>query len=416
MVRKTAYEILKQVIMQNAYGNLALKAMPKSMSQADRSLVTQIVYGTLQKYDYLCWQWQHYLEKPCSLRYEILINLSIYQLMFLDRVPAYAVVNEALNCLPSHQRSFVQAILTRFIEKGIRVVDIEDSLQRCAIENAIPLWILKLWQAQYGEESMQKIAHASSCDFGQMVGRINPLLADLKQMKQDQKLHFIDEWAIEYEGNLLETNYFNLGQIVIQDYASQQVAKLVDPKPGMRVLDACSAPGTKCSMMAAMMENQGEILACDLHEHRLELIRQGMAKLNVHNVTVQQLDATQAHLCFERESFDCLLLDVPCSGLGTLRHKPDLKFHIQPEDLDALILTQKAILDSCSGLVKVGGVLVYSTCTLNRKENDKQIDGFLKQHSEYELIESQTCFPFERNQDGFYMAKLVKKESSSVVK
>lgn len=409
MVRKQAWNCLKEILMQGAFSNLILKNLPDSISNRDKGLITTLVYGTLQYYDFLSWQWVDLKKKKCSKSLEILINMALYQLFYLDRIPAYAVVNETLNLVDKNQRGFVQAILSACMQRGIKEVDKGNEKECLACRTSIPLWIIELWNSHYGWEKTEKIAAAFQRDNHELVARVNPIKADLNKMKQDENLHFIDEWALTSSENLLKSDYFKNGELVIQDYSSQQPARWLGAKPGECILDACSAPGSKTGMIAAMMNNQGRLVASDLHEHRLALVEEMAERLGIEIITTKALDATKAHLVFEEESFDRILLDVPCSGLGVLGRKPDLRYHIQPADLDAIVKLQGEILHSCSGLLKNNGILVYSTCTLNQKENSRQIQKFLQVHKEYELVEEKTWFPDEGHQDGFYLAKLLKK-------
>lgn len=409
MARKTAWNCLKEILMQGAFSNLILKNLPDSLSNRDKSLVTTLVYGTLQHYDFLSWQWNDLKKKKCSKSLEILINMALYQLFYLDRIPSYAIVNETLNMVDKNQRGFVQAILSACMQRGIKEADQSDEKERLACRTSIPQWIIGLWNSHYGWEKTEKIAEAFQCDGYELVARVNPIKANLSKMKQDSNLQFIDEWALTSSDNLLKSDYFKNGELVIQDYSSQQPAIWLDAKPGERILDACSAPGSKTGMIAAMMNNQGSIIAADLHEHRLALVEEMAKRLGIDIITTKAMDATLAHLVFEKESFDRILLDVPCSGLGVLKRKPDLRYHVQPSDLDEIVKLQGKILDSCSSLLKKEGTLVYSTCTLNQKENSRQVQQFLQTHKDYELIEEKTWFPFEGHQDGFYLAKLLKK-------
>ena len=236
-------------------------------------------------------------------------------------------------------------------------------------------------------------------------GRINTLRTSKEEMEKDPSLDFIDEICFRFEGPLQKSEAFKEGKVLIQDYSSQQTVKLLEAKPGMKVLDACAAPGTKTQQIAMFMENKGSITAGELHEHRAKLINELMKRTGVSIVTSKVMDATQKDL-FEKESFDRILCDVPCSGLGDLSHKPEIRWHLKPEDLDEITVIQKEILSSCSSYLKKGGILVYSTCTLNRKENENQVKNFLKAHEDFELLSERTIFPFEYDSDGFYMAAL----------
>lgn len=409
MVRKFAYECLKEILMKEAFSNLALKSLPETMSAKDKALTTQIVYGTLQYYDYLSYQWHSLTKKKVKKSLEILLNMSVYQLLFLERIPDYAVVSTACELVNEHERSFVQAILFECIRQGKKEIEIQDPIEHLALETSLPKWIVQLLISHYGQEEATKIAKSFLEQDHTLTARINPLKADIKKLHEDSDLYFFDEWAFCSKKNLLKSDYFKNGEIVIQDYSSQLAARFLNPQENEVVLDACSAPGTKTTYLAAMMNNRGEIIASDYYSHRLELVEEACQRLNVTIVKTKQMDATLAHTYFKKESFDRILLDVPCSGLGVLKHKPELKYRIKPEDLDSLLRVQKEILESCVQLLKVNGVMVYSTCTLNKKENDRQIKAFLKNHPEMVLQKEQTCFPYQAHQDGFYMARMLKK-------
>ncbi len=413
MVRKIALDCLKEILMKQGYSNLVLKGLPKELETKDVALITQIVYGTLQHYDFLSYQWYHFVERKVKKEVELVLNMSCFQLIFLDRIPDYAIVSEACKLVKPELRKFVQAILMKCIGQGKKEVTNLNELETIQIETSIPLWILSMWKAHYGIEAAVDSARALQSQDYELVARINPLKITKDALLKDERIHFIDDWACSFKGNLLESDYFKEGKIIIQDYSSQQVVKILAPRAQERILDACSAPGSKTSMMAAMMNNQGSIIACDLHQHRLQLMKHGLDLWGISNATLIKQDMTEAHTRFEKESFDRILLDVPCSGLGVIKRKPDLKFRIKPEDIDALVLVQEAILDSCQALLKPGGVLVYSTCTLNKKENDKQVEHFVKKHPHFKVETQQTYFPYENKQDGFYIAKLVKHKENT---
>lgn len=412
MVRKFAYECLKEILVKEAYSNLALKALPETMSAKDKALTTQLVYGTLQYYDYLSYQWLSLSKKKVKKSLEILLNMSVYQLLFLERIPDYAVVSTACELVNEHERAFVQAILFECIRQGKKEVMIQDPIEHLAVEASLPKWIVQLLISHYGKEEADKIAKSFLVQEHALTARVNPLKADVKQFYENDDFQFLDEWAFVSKKNLLNSDAFKKGELVIQDYSSQLAARFLNPQENDVILDACSAPGTKTTYLAAMMNNHGKIIASDYYSHRLELVKEACKRLNVSIVETKQMDATLAHTYFEKESFDRILLDVPCSGLGVLKHKPELKYRIKPEDLDSLLQVQKAILESCVQLLKVNGVMVYSTCTLNKKENDRQIRAFLKNHPEMVLDEEQTCFPYQKHQDGFYMARMLKKRET----
>ena len=178
----------------------------------------------------------------------------------------------------------------------------------------------------------------------------------------------------------------------------------------MKILDLCAAPGTKTLHMSALLHNTGSITAVDLYPKRAELIKEGALKAGCTNIEVLAFDGREVKQHFPIGSFDAVFVDAPCSGLGVLRHKPEIKRTVTPEGLDAIEMIQRELLDASAEMVKPGGSLIYSTCTLNKKENEKQADRFLLLHPEFEMIKKQTLFPFEDEADGFFMVKLQKKQ------
>lgn len=408
MPRKTSYQVLCDVMMNQAYASLSMKQM-HHLDAKDMALVSALVYGVLRNWELLKFQWQPYVTKKVTKKSEILLNLGVYQFHFMDRIPDYAVIDETVSLASKHEKGFINAILRKCQGQPMRVSEDEHLVKRTSINCSVPEWILNLWKKQYGEDIMIKTAE-STLKTSSMTARINPVKASKEELMCDEKVHFIDDLAFVYDGNLVHSEWFASGKAVIQDLSSQKAARYLKVQDHDAVLDACSAPGSKTTLMAALMHNTGKVVACDLYENRLKLVREACERLGIMNVFTQVMDSTKAHEVFEPESFDRMLLDVPCSGLGTLRQKPEIAFTLTGEGLDEIVQIQKEILDSCAPLLKKGGTMVYSTCTLNQKENSKQVKAFVERHPDYQLIKEETCFPFEGDWDGFYMAKLLKTE------
>ncbi|MBP3399528.1 MAG: 16S rRNA (cytosine(967)-C(5))-methyltransferase RsmB [Erysipelotrichaceae bacterium] len=406
MPRKTAYQVLNDVMQNGAYASLSMKQI-HHLDGKDMALVSALVYGVLRNWELLKLQWSQYVTKKVSKKTEVLLNLGVYQLLYMDRIPDYAVIDETVSLASKHEKGFVNAVLRKCQGKPLILSEASDIVQRTSVNCSVPEWILNLWKKQYSEEFMIKIAE-STLNESSMTARINPLKAKKDELMKDERITFIDDLAFVYDGNLVHSEWFSSGKAVIQDLSSQKAARYLDVQRDDIVLDACSAPGGKTTLMAALMQNTGKVVACDLYDSRLSLVQEACSRLGITNVMTQEMDSTKAHEVFEAESFDRMLLDVPCSGLGTLRQKPEIVFTLTPSNLDEIVRIQKEILDSCSSLLKKGGTMVYSTCTLNQKENSKQIKAFIERHPEYELVSEETCFPFEGDWDGFYMAKLLK--------
>ena len=406
-VRRTAWEYLDKIIEHGGYASLLMRKGQEGFSREDTALLSEIVYGTLRYLSLLEYQWQDLVKRTPSKKTAILLDISCYQLLFLDRIPDYAVIDEAVEMVSRNEKGFVNAVLRRVAERGIHYASGEDEVRNLAINTSHPEWLIRMWKAHYGWEITQKLC-AFDLEPAVVYGRINTLKTTRERLQNNPWIHFLNDLSFTCDGNLVRTEMFRQGEIVIQDMCSAEIPLLLDAEKGMRVLDACSAPGTKAQEIAMLMENEGEILAGDLYPERGKLIDELMKRTGTSIVQAKVMDASVLQEEYI-SSFDRILLDVPCSGLGDLRHKPEIKLHVTPESLDELISLQGKILETNSLYLRSGGILVYSTCTLNRKENEGMIKQFLNAHEEYELLEEKTVFPFERNTDGFYAAKLRKK-------
>ncbi len=408
--RSLALDILDGVMNKQAYANLSLKQRLSEVKAIDRSLVTQLVYGTLQNQIYCRQRWKKHVAKEPDALVASLLDMAVYQLTYLDKVPAYAVLNEAQDYLRREHRGsingMVNAVLRKIADEGNLVLKGEDDIETAALNASLPTWILRMWVKQYGQGKAIEAA-ISLIEPTLTSVRVNTLLTTKEEFLKDPNcvMGTIAPNAVRYAGNFLDTQWFASGQGIVQDEASQLVVELTGAIPGMHVLDMCAAPGTKTSGLAQKMHNEGHIVALDLHENRIRLIDDGMAKLGIRIVETHACDSRNcATVLAQDETFDVVLADVPCSGLGVLRRKPDIKARITPQDLDSLQILQAELLEEAGKWVKIGGKLVYSTCTLNQKENERQVVQFLANHSEYLLVEEKTIFPQDFQTDGFYMA------------
>lgn len=408
--RRKAWELLCDICLDEQYGNLIMRHQMEDFSTQDKALITQMVYGTMEHNQMVRYQWKPFVKKMPYDDIAVLLDMSVYQLFFMDKLPAYAVVNEAVEIVKNYQKSYanmVNAILHNVIRQGLQqpTGTTEEVL---AIQTSHPLWIIKMWNAQYGIETCTSICEANM-KVQLPCARVNTLKITKEALKALDE-QFVDgtlaKDALRYlGGSLANTNYYKEGLLSIQDEASQLVAQWLDAKPEERILDVCSAPGTKTCHIAQMMEDKGQIIAGDIHEHRVKLIQESKERLGIHIIDARIMDALELPQ-LEEQSFDRVLCDVPCSGYGVLGRKSDIKYRMKPEDMDSLIPLQQQILEKSATMVKPEGILLYSTCTLNKKENEKQIEKFLKEHEEYVCLQQQTIFPYEYNCDGFYMAKL----------
>lgn len=397
-MRKWIWKALDEVVNKKVYSNLYLRNHLQEVDEKDRALATRIFYGTIQNYRYCKECWSKYVKNKLHPKTDVLLTMSTYQLLFLDKVPSYAIVNDAVNIAKKINVKY--AGLTNAVLHKVKAIETDN----VALKYSLPDWLYKMWVSQYGQEKALVMASAS-VNILPMYVRRNTLRTREADFDLEPFVCVQDPLYIYTGNDYFHHDYYQKGYMSAQDEGSFAIVKFVDPKENERILDCCAAPGTKTMAMAERMHNQGHIDSYDLHAHRKELIESDAKRLGIDIVHAGVQDATTFK---SSVLYDRILCDVPCSGYGVLSRKPDIKLHMVPEDMDSLIPLQYSILNNVCQYVKVGGVLVYSTCTMNKKENEKQIEKFLKTHEEFSLVDEKTIFSDTR-QDGFYMAKLVRK-------
>ena len=392
MARIHAYRILNQYFEDESFLNIALneKLKKSELKREDKDLCTTIVYGTIQNLLAIQYQLQPYIKgKRVKKKIKTLLYLSLYQLMYLDKIPEYAVINEAVNIAKKqgYQTSkFVNAVLRNFVRNERRSLEGLDELERISIETSHPLWMVKMFNKQYGLEKTKKICLEDNTPPTRS-GRVNTLKASKEE--------------------LLKEGCFKEGKVTIQDESSQLVARLLNPQKTDYVLDMCSAPGSKTTHLSALMENQGKIEAYDLYEHKVKLVEYNLRRLGVKNVHIQAGDSTKLKEVYPEKTFDRILLDAPCSGFGVLKRKPEIKYH-DSSIMDGLVSLQALLLENAYYLLKNDGTMVYSTCTINKKENELMIQKFIEKHPDMEVVKQRTILNYEYHTDGFFMCKMKK--------
>lgn len=404
--REYIYEILDRVLRQGAYASLCLRGLPDTLTKEEVSFITEVVYGTLRNQTYLRYQWESFCERNVKGKIRLLLDSAVYQLFFLDHIPEYAIVNETVALVNKRERGFVNAILRKVIAQGEKEVQEDDEIKALSIRYSHPEWLLKMWISHYGLEKTKELVIFNQ-ERAFVYYRINTLKTTRQEIQNTLPVTFYNDYVFTCEEVLFQHPFLKEGKILVQDISSSQIPLFMDIEKECSVLDVCSAPGTKAQMIGMLMENQGTLVANDIYPERVKLIESLFQRTGVTCARVTVGDG-----CILKESyleaFDRVLLDVPCSGLGDLRHKPEIRYHVSPTDLDTLQAIQKKLLEVNSQYVKPNGLLVYSTCTLNKKENETQIRGFLQRHLEYVLEEEKTFFPPEVKGDGFYVARLRK--------
>ncbi|WP_045926105.1 16S rRNA (cytosine(967)-C(5))-methyltransferase RsmB [Bacillus siamensis] len=399
-VRELALEALEKLEQNQAYSNLLLTSVIKTntLSDQDRGLLTELVYGTLQNKIALDYILKPFIRKPNKVKPWViqLLRLSAYQMEYLEKIPDRAAIHEAVEIAKKRGHkgiaSFVNGILRSLQREGApSFAEIEDPILRLSTETSHPEWLVKEWVEAYGFEAAEKICRIHLVPPKQTL-RVNHIKADREKLLDKMENAGLEAEAGDLspdaikllKGSIANTEFFQNGQVSIQDESSMLVARALDPKPGETVLDACAAPGGKSAHIAELMENEGSLTSLDLHRHKVKLIKEGAERLGLTIIDAQTMDARKAGDAFGAEQFDRVLVDAPCSGFGVIRRKPDMKYTKTPDDSRRLSEIQLGILREIAPLVKKGGTLVYSTCTMDRTENDEVMHAFIQEHPEFE--------------------------------
>ncbi len=418
--RNAAFLSLVRCEKAGKYTNLELDAAIRKygLDESERALYTALVYGVTERaitLDYVISLFSSLPERKIAPAVRVILRLGVYQLLFLDRIPDHAAVSESVELCKRYSRAaapFVNAVLRTVIRQkdGITYPD-------PAVRYGLRREVYEMWQEQYGAALAERIAGALNTP-ARMTLHANTLRLSAGQLREQIECETVQGVLCPDCVRLLEhmpvTDFAPLadGQCFVQDESSAYAASLLDARPGMRVVDACACPGGKSFAVALQMQNQGEILSCDLHENKLSLIRSGADRLGISIIKTRAQDARE--YCPEFAEADRVLCDVPCSGLGVIAKKPDLR-HKPLSEISHLPEVQYAILENCARYVRHDGLLVYSTCTLNRAENELVIGRFLAHHGEFApalfdtpdgALGMRTIFPDEYGSDGFFVARL----------
>lgn len=400
--REVAYQVLLDAIKNRAYINLQLK----KISHPNMSFVSALVYGVMQHYRQCRHMVAPFIKRKVSAEVDVILMMCVYQTHYMHDIPHYAIKAEALKLCETHApyaKHFVHAIVEKIFSSKLFEAGNSNEVEDVSLETSFQPWIIAMWKSHYGIDFAKAFARFSN--------QPAPLFGFVHYQQQSQLKqceHALSPWGFKADRSLLSHRDFIDHKVFIADIHAQVVGFNTPIQKGELVLDACGAPGGKSLMMAMATYDEASIICADIAPHRLKLVEASVKKARITSITTQVLDARHAHTTFASEYFDGILVDAPCSGLGVLRRKPEIKMFITPEDIDALVSVQAQILDSCSRCLKVGGWLVYSTCTLNKKENEKQIEHFLRNNKQFVLEEIVPFNSFISGGDGFFMAKLRK--------
>ncbi|MFR0922417.1 MAG: 16S rRNA (cytosine(967)-C(5))-methyltransferase RsmB [Clostridia bacterium] len=432
--REVALKVLYKIDKEQAYSNIELNEQirqnRKNLDEKDIGLISELVYGVTTwrlTLDEIIKKYSKIKLKKISPWIINILRMGIYQIIFLDKIPKSAAVNESVNLAKRYGHSsssnFVNAIL-RKVEKTDYddFFEIEDDIDRISKTTSMPKWIVEELVKENGIKIAEQICKNSNLKPNITI-RVNRLKIAKKELIQkleqkgieckepeNEEMNTQDFLILSKVKNIENLQEFKDGFFTIQDLSAGQTAKILDPRPGERVLDACSAPGGKTTYLAELMENKGKIKAWDIHEHRTKLVEQNANRLGINIIETQVKDATQYDKNLD-EKFDKILLDVPCLGIGVIKRKPDIKWQRKPEDIEEITLIQRKILENCSKYLKKGGTLVYSTCSILKEENEEIVIKFLSENKQFEIDgENMVNILPNKEKDGFFICKIYRKK------
>lgn len=436
---KTLYKIDKNEGYSNIILNEELEKSKKNLSEKDIGLISEIVYGTITwrlTIDEIIKKYSKIKLKKLSIWILNILRMGIYQIIFLDKIPKSAAVNESVNLAKRYghkgSANFVNAVLRKIdkndYEDFLNIVNDEDRISKVF---SMPKWIIEELLKEMNMENVEQICKSSN-----LKPKINIRVNNLKTNKQKLKEELIkrninlkdgkleDFIVVEKMKNIEDLDLFKQGYFTIQDEMAGLISIVLEPQKGQNILDCCSAPGGKTTYIAELIENEGNIEAWDIHEHRVRLVQENAKRLGVTCISTKVQDST-IYSEENKDKYDKILLDVPCLGLGVLKRKPDIKWTRNKEDIEEISKLQMQILDTCSKYLKKGGELVYSTCSILKSENEEIIENFVQKNYDFEIINLNENFKkyneekykkskyiklFQNSEnDGFFIAKLRRK-------
>lgn len=414
--RIAAFEILTKIENEKAFSSALLPVFEEKLEQKDRALCHEITLGVLRKQIYLDAFINRLANgKKLDSAVRIILRIALYQLIFLDKIPQHAAINDAVNLVQRAKKTsakgFVNAVLRRFTREKIEI-NYKNEIEKLSVETSHPQWLIEKWIAEFDFEETKKIAEvnnqAPKMSFRSTAKTTEAIKKSLANEKIENEKKYLHDLAAN-------------GKIYFQDEASQIVAKSVNLKENEKFLDLCAAPGSKTTFIAAEnLKKQNLIISGDFYWQRVKFLQENCRNQGVNFVNVLQYDARKS-LPFADESFDVVLLDVPCSGTGTIRHNPEIRYFLAEKDFSELSRKQLEILQNASKLIKPGGRLIYSTCSLETEENEAVARTFLAANSEFEKVSPEVedkfltaenfarIFPQRDGTDGFFIAVFRKK-------
>lgn len=429
--RIAAFEILSKIESEKSFSSILLPIYEENLDHKDRSLCHVVTLGVLRHKLFLDRIIEQLTEKKCE-KFDnsvlIALEMGIFQLLLLDKIPAHAAINESVNLVHRAKKrsaaNLVNAVLRRVTREEIKI-NYADELEKISIETSHPSWLIERWTKQFGLEEAGKIAAANN--------ETPELVFRLTRKSDDQTIETLKKLGIEIVESEIVSGAWKVlrssemlqlfaadGKIYFQEEASQMVARSVNLKVEDKFLDVCAAPGSKISLIAnSNSANKNLLIAGDFYEHRTRFLRENCRRQNAGQVKILRYDAEES-LPFAENSFDAVLVDAPCSGSGTIRRNPEIRYFLQPEDFNSLADKQLQILENASKIVKSGGALIYSTCSLEREENEQVCEKFLNAQIDFTKVSPNVAerfltgenyartFPSRDGTDGFFIARFQK--------
>lgn len=434
--REIALKTLYKINEEEAYSNIALdeeiKQNRNKLTEKDIGLISEITYGVTTwklTLDSIIKKYSKIRLKKISPWILNILRMGIYQIVFLDKIPKSAAVNESVNLAKRYghtsSSNFVNAILRKVDKKDYEeLFQIKDDVERISKTTSMPEWIIKELMKNNKMDKVEEICKNSNLKpkITIRVNRIKTTPSELKLKLGERNIEYSETEIEEFINlkkvkNIENLDLFKEGYFTIQDLSAGLTAISLNPKPNEYVLDACSAPGGKTTHIAELMQNKGNIEAWDIHEHRVKLVQENAKRLGIDIIKTDVQDAMEFNEKYV-EKFDKILLDVPCLGIGVIKRKPDIKWQRKQEDIEKITNIQKNILQNCSKYLKPNGILVYSTCSILEDENMAKIEEFLNENKEFEKtnivinqkeINGEITITPNEEQDGFFICKLQKK-------
>lgn len=412
LVRETALKILYEVNKSGAYSNIALskRLEDNKLSNIDKAFITELVYGTLKwklSIDYIIERFSSVKIKKLSPWILNILRLGVYQLIYMSKIPESAACNESVNLARRYGHSassrYVNAVL-RNIARSKDSIEYPDKNKELSaylsIRYSHPEWMVKNWLNRFGESFTEELLRSNN-ETPPLTIRVNTLKTGREELQtllenEGYVIHpakyVKNALTIDKPSSFTKMEAFAKGLFQVQDESSMMVVQVLDPKPGELVIDVCSAPGGKATHIAELMQNKGQVIARDIHEHKIKLIEEAALRLGIDIIKAEVFDAQEQDMELTGKA-DGVLVDAPCTGLGIVRRKPDIKWTRSLKDSDELVKIQKRILYTSSRYVKPGGVLVYSTCTIEPKENEELVRWFLSENKEFEMEDISNLLP-----------------------